>query len=114
MNGLLLAGKTNQSSISSDLEISSNSSETSSIEEHGNDYMVGGIEDEEYDDYENENEEDVETINLDISPKVIIKSPERDCKRNFKGSSKQRWQFPVRCASEIAIKFNQLSKIVSS
>ena len=84
MNGLLLAGKTNQSSISSDLEISSNSSETSSIEEHGNDYMVGGNEDEEYDDYENENEEDVETNNLDISPKVNIKSAERDCKRNFK------------------------------
>ena len=73
MNGLLLAGKTNQSSISSDLEFSSNSSETSSIEEHGNDYMAGGIEDAEYDDYENENEEDVETINLDISPKVNIK-----------------------------------------
>ena len=81
MNGLLLAGKTNQSSILSDLELSSNSSETSnssddssSLEEHGNDYMVGGIEEEEYDDYENENEEDVETINLDISPKVNIKS----------------------------------------
>ena len=95
MNGLLLAGKTNQSSISSDLEISSNSSETSSIEEHGNDYMVGGNEDEEYDDYENENEEDVETNNLDISPKVNIKSAERDCKRNFKWSSMQRGQCPI-------------------
>ncbi|XP_023348094.1 uncharacterized protein LOC111716832 [Eurytemora carolleeae] len=77
VNGLLLAGKTNQSSISSDLEISSNSSETSSIEEHGNDYMVGGNEDEEYDDYENENEEDVETNNLDISPKFAGKGEQQ-------------------------------------